>query len=57
MIREFKLLGKCWFYYPMPNVIYLPKTDDLFDIYSPNFDQDRYALFNEREAFKNIIFC
>ncbi|MDX9960843.1 MAG: class I SAM-dependent methyltransferase [Aliarcobacter sp.] len=52
------------FYYPMPDyklpkIIYsdeyLPKIDDLFDIYSPNFDQDRYALFNERDAFKNII--
>lgn len=52
------------FYYPMPDyklpkIIYsddyLPKTDDLFDIFSPNFDQDRIVLFNEREAFKNII--
>lgn len=52
------------FYYPMPDyklpkIIYsddyLPKMDDLFDIYSPNFDQDRCVLFNEREAFKNII--
>jgi 2-polyprenyl-3-methyl-5-hydroxy-6-metoxy-1,4-benzoquinol methylase len=52
------------FYYPMPDyklpkVVYsdeyLPKIDDLFDIYSQNFDQDRYALFNEREAFKNVI--
>lgn len=52
------------FYYPMPDyklpkIIYsddyLPKMDDLFDIYSPNFDQDRCILFNEREAFKNII--
>lgn len=51
-------------YYPMPDyklpkIIYsddyLPKMDDLFDIYSPNFDQDRCVLFNEREAFKNII--
>lgn len=52
------------FYYPMPDYKlpkaifsedYLPKVNDLFDIYSPNYDQDRYALFNEREAFKNII--
>ena len=52
------------FYYPMPDyklpkIIYsddyLPKTDDLFDIFSPNFDQDRTVLFNEKEAFKNII--
>ena len=52
------------FYYPMPDyklpkIIYsddyLPKNDDLFDIFSPNFDQDRVVLFNEREAFKNII--
>lgn len=52
------------FYYPMPDyklpkVVYsddyLPKIDGLFDIYSPNFDQDRYVLFNEREAFKNVI--
>jgi SAM-dependent methyltransferase len=52
------------FYYPMPDyklpkIIfsdeYLPRIDDLFDIYSPNFDQDRYVLFNEREAFKNVI--
>lgn len=52
------------FYYPMPDyklpkIIYsddyLPDIDDLFDVYSPNFDQDRMALFNEREAYKNII--
>lgn len=52
------------FYYPMPDyklpkIIYsddyLPKNDDLFDIFSPNFDQDRTVLFNEEEAFKNII--
>lgn len=52
------------FYYPMPDyklpkIIYsdeyLPKIDDLFDIYSSNFDQDRIVLFNEREAFKNVI--
>lgn len=52
------------FYYPMPdyklpNIIYsdsfLPSTDSLFDIYSPNFDNERYVLFNEREVFKNII--
>ena len=55
---------KTKFYYPMPdyklpNIIYsddyLPKIDDLFNIYSPNFDQDRYALFNERAAYKNVI--
>lgn len=52
------------FYYPMPDYklpktiysdAYLPGTDDLFDLYSPNFDQDRLALFNERKAYKNII--
>lgn len=52
------------FYYPMPDyklpkIIYsddyLPDIDDLFDIHSPNFDQDRLALFNEREAYKSII--
>jgi SAM-dependent methyltransferase len=52
------------FYYPMPDyklpkIIfsdeYLPRIDDLFDIYSPNFDQDRYILFNEREVYKNVI--
>jgi SAM-dependent methyltransferase len=52
------------FYYPMPDYklpkiiysdSYLPDIEDIFDIYSPNFDQDRYLLFNEREAFKNII--
>lgn len=52
------------FYYPMPDyklpkIIYsdeyLPKIDDLFDIYSPNYDQDRVVLFNERETFKNVI--
>lgn len=45
--------------YKLPKIIYsdeyLPDIDDLFDVYSPNFDQDRLALFNEREAFKNII--
>jgi hypothetical protein len=45
--------------YKLPKIIYsddyLPKTDDLFDIFSPNFDQDRTVLFNEKEAFKNII--
>lgn len=52
------------FYYPMPDyklpkVIfsdeYLPRIDDFFDAYSPNYDQDRFALFNERDAFKNVI--
>lgn len=52
------------FYYPMPDykfpkVIYsddyLPNIGELFDINSPNFDQDRYLFFDEREAFKNII--
>jgi methylase of polypeptide subunit release factors len=52
------------FYYPMPDYklpkiiysdAYLPKIDDLFDIYSPNFDQDRVVLFDERKAFKNVI--
>ncbi len=52
------------FFYPMPDyklpqIIYsdecLPKIDDIFDIYSQNFDQDRCVLFSEREAFKNII--
>lgn len=52
------------FYYPMPDyklpkIIYsdeyLPNIDALFDMYTPNFDQDRTVLFNEREAFKNVI--
>lgn len=56
--------NNAYFYYPVPDyklpkVIYsdgyLPKADDLFDVYSPNFDQDRIALFSEREAFKNVI--
>lgn len=63
------LLNDCgfnniYFYYPMPDyklpkVIYsddyLPHIDAFFDQYSPNFDQDRYLLFDEREAYKNII--
>jgi SAM-dependent methyltransferase len=52
------------FYYPMPDyklpsVIYsdafLPDTDAVFSILSPNFDQERMNLFNERKAFKEII--
>lgn len=52
------------FYYPMPDyklpkVVYsdeyLPDVDALFDIHTQNFDQDRYNLFNERDAFKGII--
>ncbi|MBY0346485.1 MAG: class I SAM-dependent methyltransferase, partial [Neisseriaceae bacterium] len=52
------------FYYPMPDYKlpktiysddYLPTQSDLFDTQSPNFDQDRYALFNESYAFKEII--
>lgn len=52
------------FYYPIPDYklpkivysdYYLPKANDLFDDFSPNFDQDRVLLFNEREAFKNVI--
>jgi hypothetical protein len=34
---------------------YLPTIDELFDICSQNYDQDRCLLFNERAAFKNII--
>jgi len=53
-----------YFYYPMPDyklpkVIYsddfLPTIDSFFEMYSPNYDQDRYRLFNEREVFKEII--
>ena len=53
-----------YYYYPMPDyklpkIIYsddyLPTIDSVFDIYSPNYDQDRYRLFNEREVFKEII--
>lgn len=52
------------FYYPMPDYKlpktiysddYLPKSDELFDFYSPNLDSDRYVFFSEKEAFKNII--
>lgn len=52
------------FYYPypdykLPKIIYsdnyLPNIDEFFDIYSPNFDHERYVLFNESEAFRNII--
>lgn len=52
------------FYYPMPDykipkVIYsdkfLPDTSTYFDSHSPNFDQDRYNLFNEHLAYTNII--
>lgn len=53
-----------YFYYPMPDyklpkIIYsddfLPTIDSFFEIYSPNYDQPRYRLFNERETFKEII--
>jgi len=56
--------AKFYFYYPIPDyklprVIfsddYLPDIDDVFDTNSPNFDQNRIALFDERKAFKNII--
>lgn len=52
------------YYYPMPDyklpkIIYsddyLPDETAIFDIYSPNFDQPRYTLFNENLAFQNII--
>lgn len=52
------------FYYPMPdykipNTIYsdnyLPDDSTFFPDFSPNFDQDRYALFRENIAFNNII--
>ncbi|WP_419766215.1 MAG: LIC12162 family transferase [Arcobacter sp.] len=52
------------FYYPMPDykvpkVIYsddyLPTLEDFFDTYSPNFDQERHVLFDEKKAYKNII--
>lgn len=52
------------FYYPIPDyklptVIYsddyLPSDNILFDEYSPNYDQDRLTLFNERETYKSII--
>lgn len=53
-----------FFYYPipdykLPNVIYsdqyLPDVDCFFDNYSPNYDQDRYRVFNERNAMSDII--
>ncbi len=56
--------NKINFYYPTPDYKlpkciysddYLPKVNDLFDVFSQNFDQNRYVLFNEREALKNII--
>ena len=52
------------FYYPMPDyklptVIYsddyLPDEATVFNDVSPNFDQERYILFNEQLAFNNII--
>jgi hypothetical protein len=52
------------FYYPMPDyklpsVVYsddyLPKISDTFDTVTPNFDQERYVLFNENLAYKSII--
>ena len=52
------------FYYPMPDyklptVIYsddyLPDEATIFNDISPNFDQERYVLFNERLAYNNII--
>lgn len=52
------------YYYPMPDyklpkVIYsddyLPDDSCLFDRYSPNFDQERYALFNENLVYNQII--
>ncbi|MEA1880460.1 MAG: class I SAM-dependent methyltransferase [Campylobacterota bacterium] len=51
------------FYYPhpdykMPMEVYsedwLPSAESLLDA-APNFDNHRYALFNESEAFKGII--
>jgi len=51
------------FYYPhpdykMPMEIYsenwLPKIEDMLQV-APNYDNDRYELFNETEAFKGII--
>ena len=53
-----------FFYYPVPDyklpkVIYsdeyLPGTDSFFENYSPNYDQDRYRVFNERMTMKEII--
>lgn len=56
--------NKQFFYYPIPDyklprVIYsddlLPDKSSVFDPLSPNYDQDRYFLFDENKAFKNII--
>ena len=52
------------FYYPMPDyklpkIIfsdeYLPSGNEIFDVFSPNYDQDRYALFSERKVYREII--
>jgi SAM-dependent methyltransferase len=52
------------FYYPMPDhklpkLIYsdeyLPGAGEIFDVHSPNYDQERTVLFNEGKAYKNII--
>lgn len=56
--------NKFSFYYPMPDYklpkiiysdSYLPDIGEWIDTYSPNFDQNRLALFNERNAYKSII--
>lgn len=52
------------YYYPMPDYklpkiiysdSYLPDETTYFDISSPNFDQERYILFNENLAYNQII--
>ena len=52
------------YYYPMPDYKipstiysdhYLPDTTTHFDLYSPNFDQDRYRLFNENLVYGSIV--
>lgn len=52
------------YYYPMPDyklpkVVYsdnyLPDETTSFDAISPNFDKERYVLFNEKLTYNNII--
>jgi len=56
--------SKTEFYYPVPDYKipktiysdnYLPDADSLFDLYSPNYDQERDLLFSEKDAMSEII--
>ncbi len=66
LIELLKSVGfnKIDFYYPLPDyklptVIYsdffLPDECFCYDSNTPNYDRDRYILFNEKFAFKGII--